>query len=247
MIKFFRHIRQSFIMENKTSKYFTYAIGEIVLVVIGILIALQINNWNENRLEKIQEQSILSNLNREFVQNKQALNASITTNEEAFKAGLALMQLMEKDQAKIANVNRDSLLYKTVEFSNYTPSENAISDLLQSGRLQLLQNETLKDLLYEWSRIMAEAIEHYEGFDSKVEDELIPFLSKHYSMKDIDMYGELNWDSKSILKIDKQHIFENIEFENLIDDALYRLKRYNNSLKKAMVVIDNILKQTRAE
>ena len=49
MIKFFRHIRQSLIMENKTGKYLKYAIGEIVLVVIGILIALQINNWNENR------------------------------------------------------------------------------------------------------------------------------------------------------------------------------------------------------
>ncbi|WP_191860698.1 DUF6090 family protein [Hanstruepera ponticola] len=49
MIKFFRHIRKSLLMENKTSKYFKYAIGEIFLVVIGILIALQINNWNENR------------------------------------------------------------------------------------------------------------------------------------------------------------------------------------------------------
>ncbi|WP_223032874.1 DUF6090 family protein [Hanstruepera marina] len=52
MIKFFRHIRQSLIEENKTSKYLKYAIGEIILVVIGILIALQINNWNNNRLEK---------------------------------------------------------------------------------------------------------------------------------------------------------------------------------------------------
>ena len=49
MIKFFRHIRKSLLMENKTTKYFKYAIGEIVLVVIGILIALQINNWNEHR------------------------------------------------------------------------------------------------------------------------------------------------------------------------------------------------------
>jgi len=48
MIQFFRKIRQNQIMENKTGKYFKYAIGEIVLVVIGILIALQINNWNEN-------------------------------------------------------------------------------------------------------------------------------------------------------------------------------------------------------
>ena len=50
MIKFFRHIRKNLLMENKTSKYFKYAIGEIVLVVIGILIALQINNWNDRRL-----------------------------------------------------------------------------------------------------------------------------------------------------------------------------------------------------
>ena len=49
MIKFFRKIRQNLLMENKTGKYLKYAIGEIVLVVIGILIALSINNWNENR------------------------------------------------------------------------------------------------------------------------------------------------------------------------------------------------------
>ena len=51
MIKFFRHIRQNLIMENKTRKYLKYAVGEIVLVVIGILIALQVNNWNEKRKE----------------------------------------------------------------------------------------------------------------------------------------------------------------------------------------------------
>ena len=49
MIKFFRHIRRSLINQNRMGKYFKYAIGEIFLVVFGILIALQINNWNENR------------------------------------------------------------------------------------------------------------------------------------------------------------------------------------------------------
>ena len=52
MIKFFRHIRQSMINQNKTKKYLLYAIGEIILVVIGILIAIQINKWNENRKQK---------------------------------------------------------------------------------------------------------------------------------------------------------------------------------------------------
>ena len=49
MIKFFRHIRKNLLNEGKTSKYLKYAIGEIILVVIGILIALQINNWNEKK------------------------------------------------------------------------------------------------------------------------------------------------------------------------------------------------------
>ena len=55
MIKFFRHIRKSLLMENKTGKYLKYAIGEIILVVIGILIALSINNWNEERKNRILE------------------------------------------------------------------------------------------------------------------------------------------------------------------------------------------------
>ena len=59
MIKFFRQIRISLLMENKTSKYFKYAIGEIVLVVIGILIALQINIWNQ---EKNNEQKVIKTL-----------------------------------------------------------------------------------------------------------------------------------------------------------------------------------------
>jgi len=53
MIKFFRQIRKTLISENKTGKYFKYAIGEILLVVIGILIAFSINTWNQNRINKI--------------------------------------------------------------------------------------------------------------------------------------------------------------------------------------------------
>ncbi|MEH6779908.1 DUF6090 family protein, partial [Maribacter arcticus] len=61
MIKFFRRIRQQLLTENKFSKYLLYAIGEIILVVIGILIALSINNWNENRKQKLNDIKFLSN------------------------------------------------------------------------------------------------------------------------------------------------------------------------------------------
>ena len=62
MIKFFRNIRQNLLNEGKTTKYLKYAIGEIVLVVIGILIALQINNWNINRLNIEKENRYLNEI-----------------------------------------------------------------------------------------------------------------------------------------------------------------------------------------
>jgi hypothetical protein len=81
MIKFFRKIRQNLIMENKTSKYFKYAIGEIILVVIGILIALSINNWNENQKALKKEQEIIVSLQQEIHQNITELNKTIRYNE----------------------------------------------------------------------------------------------------------------------------------------------------------------------
>mgnify|MGYP000005817841 CR=1 FL=1 len=62
MIKFFRKIRQNLLSEGKTGKYFKYAVGEIILVVIGILIALQINNWNEQRKARIYEKELYSRI-----------------------------------------------------------------------------------------------------------------------------------------------------------------------------------------
>lgn len=62
MLRLFRRIRQKLLTENKVSKYLLYAVGEILLVVIGILIALQVNNWNEKRLESAQIKAQLVNL-----------------------------------------------------------------------------------------------------------------------------------------------------------------------------------------
>src|SRR5210317_191848 len=68
MIKFFRKIRQKLLTENKISKYLLYAFGEIILVVIGILIALQINNWNENRKDKSKIVNYLSEISNDLDQ-----------------------------------------------------------------------------------------------------------------------------------------------------------------------------------
>ena len=81
MIKFFRHIRKDLLEKNKTGKYFKYAIGEIVLVVIGILIALQINNWNESKQDQIQLKSSLEFVKQNLNEDIKNLNKQIEYNE----------------------------------------------------------------------------------------------------------------------------------------------------------------------
>jgi hypothetical protein len=77
MIKFFRKIRQHLLTGNKFSKYLLYAVGEIILVVIGILIALQINTWNQERKDRIKENEILLDLVENLEINKKILEENI--------------------------------------------------------------------------------------------------------------------------------------------------------------------------
>ena len=79
MIKFFRKIRQNMIKENRASKYLLYALGEIILVVIGILIALQINNSNELRKQRHQELQYLKNIKSDVKLNIAHLDNYIAT------------------------------------------------------------------------------------------------------------------------------------------------------------------------
>ena len=78
MINFFKKIKQQLLTENRFSKYLVYAIGEIVLVVIGILIALQLNNWNEVRKIRIQEIKTLKELRSDLLQNINDIDENIT-------------------------------------------------------------------------------------------------------------------------------------------------------------------------
>lgn len=244
MIKFFRHIRKSLVMENKTSKYFKYAIGEIVLVVIGILIALQINTWNENRKEKLDENSILQNLHDEFSVNKKILEATQLESEASKNAGFLIMDFIKKPKVFINQHNVDSLLFMVLESGEFRPSENTINDLIQSGRLKLLQNKKLKTLLYQWQSDLKSLVVSFNRVELKIDNELVPYLSKKYALKDIDKYGDLNWKENSTLQIDKYEIFNDIEFENITDDYLYRVISAEIKLNEIENVIDAILNET---
>ena len=230
--------------DNRPIQYMRYAVGEILLVVIGILIALQINTWNQNRISNKEERTILFDVHTEFLQNRESLKVAMAINDIGFNSSKMIFNLVGKERTQINKHNLDSLFFDAVETGAFRPSENTISDLLQSGRLQLLKNRKLKDLLHQWSRYLKSYENNLKRVELKIDDELIPYLSRKYSMKDIDNYGLLKWENKTSLSIDKLQVFEDIEFENILDDYLYRKTSSMNALVELEKIIDSIIKET---
>ncbi|PJB18811.1 MAG: hypothetical protein CO117_06945 [Flavobacteriaceae bacterium CG_4_9_14_3_um_filter_33_16] len=243
MIKFFRKIRQNLVMENKTSKYFKYAIGEIVLVVIGILIALQINNWNQERLQQQSELKFLKGIQAEFKLNKDYLINSIKMNQEGLKTGKEIMNLMNQDVEILKRINIDSLLFQIFEYGGFEISENTILEVMQVGQLQNLENDQLKSFILEWSQQKIKIDRNRITLTEK-SDYLVRYLMTRYPLKNIDKYGVLAWKNPSTIEVDKYAIFTDLEFENIIDDLLYNLTSFNNRIIAILEVIDGILKNS---
>jgi len=242
MIRFFRQIRKNLMENYQVRRYLLYAIGEILLVVLGILIALQIDTWNEQRKERRAEREIVENLKQEFLVNLTELDSTLEVVAKNRDANLRLMALFGKSKEALERVNVDSLLFFSVEYHRFIPTQNALTDLLQSGRLQLVTNQALKDALYDWTRVMGLIDETYSIVKQKTEDDIVPYLTPRYPLKDMDRYGILGWKEPSRLPSRKHALFSEIAYENLVDDYLYRLLRYENNLEKGQALIRKILR-----
>ena len=149
MIKFFRHIRKNLLMENKKSKYFKYAIGEIILVVIGILIALQINNWNTTQKDIAKEQQILLSLQEEFKQNITELKFDHQINLSCVNAITTLLNFDETKDFETKII--DSLMGQVYNFATFDARLGVINDLSSSGNLELIRDSKLRFKLNQWT------------------------------------------------------------------------------------------------
>ena len=146
MIKFFRKIRQNLLTENKFSKYLIYAIGEIILVVIGILIALQINNWNEGRKDVQREIKMLTDLQNDIENNIENINEGIIVLEEGVKHGENVLSAFEKKTKYDSTMNRDFGFYRYFwdpDF-RYASFEN-----LKKEGVNLISNDILRNKIIE--------------------------------------------------------------------------------------------------
>jgi hypothetical protein len=147
VIKFFREIRQKMLTENKFSKYLIYAIGEIILVVIGILIALQINNANElskqNMLVETYENSLISELKIDLITIKRYDSSST-----AFRIKhLDYLNYYRKKNRDITILNQKMDSIKNMGINKLSSSAYTIDDLISTGNLSLFTKEKKEAIL----------------------------------------------------------------------------------------------------
>ena len=235
MIKLFRNIRKNLLTEDKTSKYLKYAIGEIVLVVIGILIALQINNWNENRLKANKETVILSSIHKEFKENKAQLDSVIGRHKLSFnscKKIINLFPITSKPEKKVL----DSLslyLWNSYDGVTFNPSQSSINALTSTSSFDIISNEKLRDLLISWNDLVKDYQEEETNSREYTWNQYDPYLSKYF-----DWSFNFN-DSRNHFDI-----LQTLEFEFKIKnkyDMLDQILNTSGELQKVQNTLDEII------
>lgn len=224
MIKFFRNIRKKLLGKGKTGKYFKYAIGEILLVVIGILIALQINNWNEYRKERNLEGVLLSKMLISLENDTIKLNSEKKIFERILKHGRLLRNAINKDLPFQESMNSSFALINTFTINE---ADYTTYDRIKDVGIEIILNDSIKDALttyYKRSKWVAK-IENGEISDIFMQ-RVYPKFFKSFAYAQYAVPKDFD-----ALKKESEFI---IHLDYCINDAKWYLK--NNKQRKKMAI-----------
>ena len=228
MINFLRKLRKR---EVKSSRYIKYAIGEIALVVIGILIALSINNWNEERKIRKREHALLLQLSEELTDTKRELETDLRNAKIYYQMTDSLIHYdKEKSLHPLSYYfmpkGEDSFYNNSLLFGN-----KSTYTTLKSTGLEIIKNPVLRNNITDMYERRLSRVGGTEDVIFQYEDRLLVIMERSFERH----YHE---DSKEFVLIPKdyQTYQKNKEFQN----ALITLQRYRRALLERYMVIDSM-------
>jgi len=225
MIKFFRKIRYDLMKKNKTGKYFKYAVGEIVLVVIGILIALSINNWNQSRKQNIAEKEFLKGVKNDLIQDKEYINLVIEQIEPKIKT----FNLLNKELPELYNEDKNSLdsilrIYFKGQRTFY-PISGSFQSAISGNEINTYKNkEVTRSIIKLYNSTYGRIIDNGEILDDRW-----GYISKKYSYE---------------RRTGHHREMSNEQMSELLNDTHFhfiQMRWYRNVLDNAIVEIDELL------
>jgi len=246
MIKIFRNTRQKLISKGNIGKYFKYAFGEIVLVVIGILIALQINNWNEQRKQNNKRQGYYYQLSDDLNRDLKFTNSIITEFENYNQQYLNNLENYRNEEITLGELY-DDLMKLKITSSARTFNSSTVESLLNSGDIGLIDPD-LRNKLIDLRRLQDLTIKRFEftntGKNQIVQNaslimgspQMQEKLKGHNQLKSLQNEDKL---SELILALEATHRWKYLSQMEAVD----RLKRMQTELREIIETVQSKIKK----
>jgi hypothetical protein len=236
MLRFFRQIRQHLLTDNKFSKYLLYAVGEILLVVIGILIALQVNNWNEERRLNKERINILENLRIDLANDVENYKTNIYRLQQRQEIAGEVLQFLEQIPSELDSSETVRKLLILGYIEDHNPSFATYNEILGSGKLGLLESNELKIDLANYKSAFEnfKAIENNWSEDIKDYERIISgYFSGNIPLQNYDLMDKSN-------RLNNQLRFSLNEISNNVD-IVSRIRHISYFSKIQVDIKKNIL------
>ena len=214
-MKVFRKIRQSLIKDGKVRNYLAYAIGEILLVMIGILLAFQVSSWNAQRLKNKASRSSYTNIKRQINDDKDLIRGIIDYNNFYYKQYEYAKEIIENnDRSKIDTLG--FIATKLTKYSDFNRNSNIYENLVSSGELSLIRNKEIIERLHslEENYIYINRLEqiHFDAILSTVIPDLTTIMkySDRTVQKPDQLFGyefQNGFTLMMVLMIEKDEIY----------------------------------------
>ena len=246
MLRFFRQIRKNLMEQNKVRSYFFYAIGEITLVMIGILLALQVNNWNEQVTLEKQEKSILTSLQYENVANSSILKECIKELKEDIAVGDFLQQYLGPEYAGIEKDSLNIMMGKLGGTSRCQIETDVIDELRSSGNLKLIQNQNLRRAISKWSTLYIELKEEEKDLADQFSTQYLVYTNDWVSWDDVDLLvGNIETTfTGTSFEYDVNKMLQEFEYANQLNNLRWRMRRVTSRLENSLdqlIATDSLL------
>ena len=219
------------IKDNNVTRYVLYAVGEIVLVVIGILLALQINNWNIENNNRALEKAMLADIHREFLQNKTQLDTVLFYHNRAYKATKKLVALFPIDTSKDNLDSISSFLNDSMWFFTFNPSQGTTNSIINTSSFDIIQDKTLRTHLLSWNDLAKDFNEEEVTTKNYFASLIEPYFSKNF---------EYNYDFND--RRNNLKVLESLEFEYLLRLRLGNLNDLLDDRGEKQKVIESLQK-----
>jgi hypothetical protein len=234
--------------KNKTGKYFKYAIGEIVLVVVGILIALQINNWNEQRKINLQEQELLDGLEIEFTINYNRLEKVIQIQQKSNESANKTMAYFNQDISDIPEAKFDLMQYHMYNGWTFNPRKGLLNSVIASGQINIISNVELKNQLASFEDMVNDLEEESQAI-SLLNTKLSSITQDYLNFGKQNAIGYKSFVNEGF-QSDYNRFFKDIRVYNIINntsswryDLLEEETEIMQSIEKIIELITEELKE----